>query len=205
MGAMRVLTICGSWQRGSANLALLDVVTARLHATGASVDSFDAVRDVRAFDAADADDPGAVVAGLRAQIEQADAVVIAAPEYAGALSGSMKNALDWMVGSGSLHDRTVGIASAGTTGGWFARRDIAQTLAWQGALVVAHLGIAAPRTKSDQRGMLTDPATITDIEAFTDALVAWSARSRQERILRAREVAAEFELDPRRVAGGVDE
>ncbi|MFM2076735.1 MAG: hypothetical protein RJA49_625, partial [Actinomycetota bacterium] len=91
------------------------------------------------------------------------------------------------------------------TGGWFARRDIAQTLAWQGALVVAHLGIAAPRTKSDQRGMLTDPATITDIEAFTDALVAWSARSRQERILRAREVAAEFELDPRRVAGGVDE
>jgi NAD(P)H-dependent FMN reductase len=205
MGAVRVLTISGSWQRGSANRALLDVVAARLRSGGATVDSFDSVREVGAFDAADVDEPGAVVAGLRAQIELADAVVIAAPEYAGALSGSMKNTLDWMVGAGSLFDRTVGMACAGTTGGWFARRDIAQTLAWHGALVVAHLGIAAPRTKCDPNGVFTDPATIAEIEAFADDVVTWSARSRQDRIVRAREVAVTFALDPHRVAGGVDE
>ncbi len=205
MDGMRVLTICGSWQRGSANRSVLEVATTRLQANGVTVDSFDLVRSIPAFDPADVDEPGAVVAGLRTQIELADAVVIAAPEYAGALAGSMKNALDWMVGSGSLFDRTVGVASAGTTGGWFTRRDVAQTLAWQGALVVAHLGVSAPRTKSDANGMFTDLTTIREIEAFATDVVVWAGRSRRERIVRAREVAAVFALDPQRIAGGVDE
>jgi chromate reductase, NAD(P)H dehydrogenase (quinone) len=37
------------------------------------------------------------VAALRAQVASADAVLIASPEYAHGIAGSMKNALDWLV------------------------------------------------------------------------------------------------------------
>ena len=59
----------------------------------------------------------------------------------------MKNAFDWLVGSGELYRKPVALLSAGTTGGFHARRMMAQTLTWQGAYVVAELGISSARTK----------------------------------------------------------
>jgi NAD(P)H-dependent FMN reductase len=199
---MRVLTICGSWQTTSSNAAIVRRVAERSLAIGASVAAFDQLREVPPFDPVLVDEPGEAVSTLRQGVAAADAVVIAAPEYAGAVAGVVKNALDWLVGAGSMSDRTVGIACAGTTGGWFARRDLAQTLAWHGALVVAHLGIAAPRTKSDADGHFTDPATLDAIDRFGDELLHLSALSRDEKIVAARAIAVEFRLDPMRIAGG---
>jgi NADPH-dependent FMN reductase len=51
-----------------------------------------------------------------------EAVLIAAPEYAGALAGTVKNALDWIVGSGELYAKPVAVMSAGATGRPFARQ-----------------------------------------------------------------------------------
>jgi NAD(P)H-dependent FMN reductase len=48
------------------------------------------------------DDPGPVVTAWRKRIGRSEAVLIAAQEYAGALAGTIKNALDWIVGSGEL-------------------------------------------------------------------------------------------------------
>jgi NAD(P)H-dependent FMN reductase len=199
-----VLTIGGSPRPDSANRALIETASRRAHAAAAVVETFDDLYDIGPFDP-DLDQPGAAVERLRARVAAADAVMIAAPEYAGALAGVVKNALDWLVGSGEMWDRTVAVASAGTTGGWFARRDLAQTLAWQGALVVAHFGISSPMTKRDAGGQWTDAATIGQIELFTDDLLAASQLPRSERIRLARAVAIEFGLDPLRVAGGADE
>jgi chromate reductase len=201
---VRLLILCGSWQPGSANRSLSDLVARRTVAAAHEVDRFEALPDIAAFDPVRVDEPPPPVAALRRKFDLADLVMIAAPEYAGALAGVVKNALDWMVGSGSLWDKSVGIASAGTTGGAFARRDLAQTLGWQGALVLAHIGIAAPRTKSDAEGNLTDAATITDLEHFTDELLVAATEPRSARIGRARLIAQEFGLDPLRVAGGAD-
>jgi NAD(P)H-dependent FMN reductase len=48
--------------------------------------------------------------------------------------------------------KPVAVVSAGTAGGPFARQMLIQTLTWQGAHVVAQIGIAAPRTKVQRGG-----------------------------------------------------
>jgi chromate reductase, NAD(P)H dehydrogenase (quinone) len=37
-----------------------------------------------------------------AAVAHADAVLVSTPEYAGGMPGALKNALDWLVGSGEL-------------------------------------------------------------------------------------------------------
>ena len=106
------------------------------------------------------------------------------------LGGAMKNALDWVVGSGELYEKPVGIISAGTTGGPFARQVLARTLLWQGARLVAQLGISAPRTKSDASGEITDPATVAAIEALAHDIAAAMAASPADRDAASIRVAA---------------
>ena len=98
-----------------------------------------------------------MLADWRRRLAAADAVVVAVPEYAGAVAGAVKNAFDWTVGGADVYRRPMAVISAGTSGGPFARQMMVQTLTWQGAHVVDELGIAAPRTKSDADGRITDP------------------------------------------------
>lgn len=151
-----------------------------LIAAGATVDAFDGLAELPMF-GPEAQPTEAVRRWLTA-IDEADAVAIAAPEYAGALAGGIKNALDWVVGSGELYRRPVGVITAGTTGGDEARRMLVQTLTWQGAHVVAAVGIAAPKTKVDDAGHFTDPATLADLEGLAATLTAAPAQSAAERL-----------------------
>lgn len=166
-----VLTICGSLGTSSSNRAALDVIERWMAAGSVDIVRDESLADIPPFRPEQVDAPVAVVAEFRRRISAADAVVIAAPEYAGSLGGTVKNALDWVVGSGELYQKPVGILSAGTTGGPFARQVLAQTLLWQGAHVVAQLGIAAPKTKTDAAGSYTDVATVTALEAFAAAVI----------------------------------
>jgi NAD(P)H-dependent FMN reductase len=96
--------ISGSTRAASTNTAALrtavaiapDEVTAVL---------YDGLRELPAFVP---DDPGTpAVAALREAIAGADAVLFCTPEYAGTLPGSLKNLIDWTVGSGELYEKTV--------------------------------------------------------------------------------------------------
>jgi NAD(P)H-dependent FMN reductase len=196
---VRLLTVCGSLQRRSANRALLDALTSHARAAGAVVDGFAALADVPAFDPDREDDAIPAVDEWRRSVAGADAVVIAAPEYAGALAGAVKNALDWLVGGGQLYRKPVAVLSAGSTGGSNARRMLAQTLTWQGALVVADLGVAAPRTKSDDAGRLTDPATLDALDAVVEAVVAAPAMAPADVVALARRVVGALGVDADRV------
>jgi len=182
----RVLLVCGSLQRSSANRAALDVAGAALSASGVEVTAFDGLGSIPALNPDRGDDPGEAVRGLRAQIAAADGVMIAAPEYAGAIAGVVKNALDWIVGSGDLYGKPVALISAGTSGGVFARRDLVRTLSWQGAHVVASLGIegASTRSVSDADGSrrFTDPKVLDEIGALASSLVASVAQRPSERM-----------------------
>jgi chromate reductase len=167
----RLLTVCGSLQRRSANRAILRLARAHAEAAGAIVEDFDRLAELPAFDPDRGDEAIESVQQWRRQVASADAVLVAAPEYAGAIAGAVKNAFDWLVGSGELYRKPVALLSVGTSGGRHARRMMAQTLTWQGAYVVADLGVASPRTKLDERGGLHDMATAAALRSLVRALV----------------------------------
>jgi NAD(P)H-dependent FMN reductase len=168
---VRLLTVCGSLQARSANRAALDVAAEAAIQAGATVVDFDGLALLPAFDAARSDEPPAAVAAWRRAIEDADGLVVAVPEYAGGMAGATKNALDWLVTSASLYRRPIAVISAGTSGGTHALAQSARTMTWQGAYVVGVLGIAAPITKSDEEGRLTDEATLGSLRALVDDLL----------------------------------
>ena len=141
---MKLLGISGSLQARSSNTALLDVARA-VGAPEVEVVTFDRLADVPAFDP-DTDPSPDVVEAFRALLAPVDGLLIATPEYAHGLPGSLKNLLDWMVGTGDLYGKRVAIVSAAPAieRGKHARADLERTLRAQGAVVVASQTIAVP-------------------------------------------------------------
>jgi chromate reductase, NAD(P)H dehydrogenase (quinone) len=159
---MRLLAVSGSLQERSSNQALLRV-------------AFDFVPPgttlVRAPDLAsipalnpDLESDGRVapasVREFRAAVGGADGVLIATPEYGHSMPGFLKNALDWLVGSGELSRMPVAIISASTTptGGIRAQMALTQTLLAQAAVVVATLTVPGVKAKVDNGGEIIDAA-----------------------------------------------
>jgi NAD(P)H-dependent FMN reductase len=197
---LRLLTLCGSLQGRSANRSALEAAADVAVADGVTVDDFDRLADIPPFDPDRAAESIEVVAEWRARVAGADGVLVAAPEYAGAVAGTVKNAFDWLVGSGELYRKPVAVFSVGTSGGQHARRMLTQTLTWQGAYVVAELGIASPRTKSDERGRLTDEATLAAIASSTSVLLGAPLMPAPELVALATTVVGSLGIDVAHVA-----
>ena len=140
---VRILGVSGSLQSGSTNAALLDVARARVPAD-MEVVVFNALARIAPF--SPEVEPPAAVERLRALVGLSDGVLFATPEYAHGLPGVLKNALDWLVGSGELYRKRVVITSAAPSAerGWHARADLARTLRAQGAVVLSSTTIAVP-------------------------------------------------------------
>lgn len=109
---MRILTICGSLQRKSGNLALLAVAQANAPA-GVEVAACDLLRSLPHFDP-DLESEGEpkAVRAWRAALSASDALLIASPEYGYSLPGALKNGIDWAIGSGELERKVVAITCA---------------------------------------------------------------------------------------------
>ena len=195
--------MCGSLQERSANRAAIAVASSVAGAWGATVDDFDSLADIPAFNADRDDEHIAVVEDWRRRVDTAAVVLVAAPEYAGGVAGAVKNAFDWLVGSGNMYRKPVGVISAGTSGGQHARRMMTQTLTWQGAYVVAELGITAPRTKSDDEGRFTDAPTLAAISSLTELLLGAAAMPATDLVDLARRLVGSLGIDAAHVTPGV--
>ena len=109
---MKILGVCGSLQRQSGNLALLEVAAGSAP-PGVEVVLFDGLRDLPHFNP-DLDASGAPesVTRWRRALAESDAVLIASPEYGFSLPGALKNGIDWVIGSGELEGKVVAITAA---------------------------------------------------------------------------------------------
>jgi NAD(P)H-dependent FMN reductase len=164
-------------------------------AAGATVDDFDRLADVPPFDADRVAEAIEVIDDWRRRVDAADVVLVAAPEYAGAVAGAVKNAFDWLVGSGELYRKPVAVLSAGTSGGFHARRMMTQTLTWQGAYVVFELGIASPHTKFDDEGRLVDESTAAELGSLTRVVLAAPSMTPVDLVERATTVVRSLDID----------
>jgi NAD(P)H-dependent FMN reductase len=108
----RILLVSGSTRGGSTNTALLRTAQAAAPA-GIEAVLYAGMTDLPHFNPdADADPLPAAVAGLRAEIAAAAAVLFCTPEYAGALPGTFKNLLDWTVGGFEMYQKPVAWVNA---------------------------------------------------------------------------------------------
>ena len=174
---VRILAVSGSLQAQSSNRALLRTAQ-RVAPAGVEVLDALSAGEIPPFNPdVERDGPApAPVVTWRAEVAAADGgVLIASPEYAHSLPGSLKNALDWLVGSGELYGRKVAVLCGSPRSGCGARGRTAleQTLRAQGAEVVvsATVVIVAGDKGAEEIG---DPHAV---EVVVGALRALSGRS----------------------------
>jgi chromate reductase len=168
---MQILAVSGSLQTASSNTRFLR--EAQVGAPpGIEVTIFGDVDAVPPFNPdLDVDPAPVAVADLRARIAAADAVLIASPEYAHGMPGALKNALDWIVGSGELYGKPVVIVcvSPRSDGGANVREDLARTLGAQGSDVVASMTVEVVRSRSeDDNGRRVADAVASIFELLAD-------------------------------------
>lgn len=169
---MEILALSGSLQERSANAALLRA------AGGVAPEGMTLVRQPPldrippCNPELDGEVAPAAVQGLRAALAATDGVLIASPEYGHSMPGTLKNALDWLVGTGELAGRPVALMSASSTptGGIRAQMALSQTLLAQAANVVVGLTVPGVRAKLDESGELVHVATLRRIRETLVAL-----------------------------------
>ena len=172
---MRILARSGSLRAGSYNTGLLR--TARdLVPAGVEVELYDGLDSIPAFCVEREAEPPEPVADLHRRVREADALLVATPEYNGSAPGALKNALDWASrprGRAPLVGKPAAVigASTGRFGAAWAQEQLRRALILSGAMVVeAELAVA----RADEKfaaGELVDPETRAKLRDVVAALV----------------------------------
>ena len=113
---LNVLALCGSLRKASINAALLRAA-ARLARPDVDVEIADWLGRLPLFnpdleDVIDEVEVPRAVHALRLAVAAADALLIASPEYAHGVSGTIKNALDWLVSFEPFIHKPVAVLNA---------------------------------------------------------------------------------------------
>jgi chromate reductase len=137
---MKVLGLSGSLRADSHNSRLLRVA-ADLLPPGAELIVFDGLKAIPPYDQDDEAAGHQAVDALRAAMLEADAVLVATPEYNHSLPGHLKNALDWVsrpLTESPLRGKPTAVvgASTGLFGAVWAQAEARKVLAALGARVI---------------------------------------------------------------------
>ena len=181
----RVYTIvgfAGSLRRGSYNRALLraavELAPAELHIETHELDALPLYNgDVEAAGVPQS------VEELRAAIRQADALLIATPEYNHGVPGVLKNAIDWLSrpprGS-ALNGKVAAVmgASPGMTGTARSQSQLRQAFVFTNtyALLQPEVLVARAHEKFDADGRLVDQATRDFLATFLQRFAEFIGR-----------------------------
>jgi chromate reductase, NAD(P)H dehydrogenase (quinone) len=180
---MRVLGISGSLRRDSLNSALLRTAAERLP-TGAELVVFERLGEIPPYDGdveRDIEEGGPApraIEELRQAMREADAVLIATPEYSHSIPGVLKNALDWAsrpAGQSALNGTpaTVIGASTGMFGAVWAQAETRKVLAAMGGRVLeAELPVARAAELRDADQLKLEPNQSEQLEEILAELVA---------------------------------
>lgn len=175
---MKVLGISGSLRHDSYNHALLRAAAERLPA-GAELIEFERLREIPPYDSdlEELETPAAVAA-LRQAMREADAVLVATPEYNHSIPGVLKNALDWAsrpAGQSALTGKPAAVigASTGMFGAVWAQAETRKVLSALGARVVeAELPVARAAELYKEGNLELSPEQSQQLEELLAELAA---------------------------------
>lgn len=168
----KVLPVSGSTRSNSSNHLLIRTIA------GLTADRLEwlpvpSIADLPHFNPdLDIDPAPPAVAAFRNALHQADGILICTPEYAHGVPGSLKNAIDWTVGTADFsHKPTVLITAS--TDGRYGHTALLETLRVIEAGSIDQLQLQIPfiRTKIDAAGRITDPATLQAVQQLMDAFI----------------------------------
>jgi chromate reductase, NAD(P)H dehydrogenase (quinone) len=168
----QIFAVSGSLRSGSSNHAILNFLK-KMAPNDMAFTIYDRLPDIPPFDPGnDHDRPHEAVAELRNLITNADAVIICTPEYAYGIPGQLKNALDWMVSSGSFTGKLTALITA-STGGENAHEALKKVL---GAIDAnrpeeATVLISFIRSKMDGQGNITDEQTVDNLKVVLSTVI----------------------------------
>ena len=182
----RILALAGSLRQGSYNRGLLRAAE-ELSPEWVEVQFFD-IGTLPFFneDMEAAGDPEPV-RRFKEAIRNANAVLIATPEYNGAVPGVLANAIDWASRPSSqsaLRNKPVAVMGAvlGRSGSLNAQVALRGVLSRVGAIVVPDPQVLVPRASRlfDEQVNLLDEDTREEIRQLVEAMARWCQRVQPE-------------------------
>jgi chromate reductase, NAD(P)H dehydrogenase (quinone) len=179
---LRVLGFAGSLRARSYNSALLRSAQ-ELAPAGMVIEIYESI-ELPLFNAdIEAQGDPAPVAAFKMAIREADAIMVATPEYNYGVPGVLKNAIDWASrppGQGPLDGKLAAIvgASPGMVGTARAQQQLRQTFAFTNTLAMLQPEVLVSRAheKFDRSGRLVDEGTRTFLRQYLETFHGWATR-----------------------------
>jgi chromate reductase len=175
----KILGIAGSLRKNSYNKALLRTA-ADLMPENTAFETFD-LEGIPPFNQDHEEQPPQKVKEFKAKIREADALLIATPEYNYSMPGVLKNAIDWASRSpndNSFDGKPVAImgASTGMIGTARAQYHLRQCLVFLNMFPInrPEVMISHAAEKTDQNGTIKDEKTKQLIAQLIKNLIAWT-------------------------------
>jgi chromate reductase, NAD(P)H dehydrogenase (quinone) len=185
MEKLRILGFAGSLRVGSYNRALLRAATDLLP-DGTTLEIFD-LNGIPPFNQDLEMNMPAKVKEFKSKIREADAILIATPEYNYSVPGVLKNAIDSAsrpYGDNPFNDKPVAIisASVGMLGGARAQYHLRQTFIFLNMYPIntPEVIVTFAQNKFDANGKLTDEDTRRFLKQLLENLANWTKRLRQQ-------------------------
>lgn len=180
-GVVRILGIPGSLRKASFNRAALRAAQ-ELVPPDAALDIID-LDGIPPFNEDVELTPPARVVELKTRIREADAILIATPEYNYSVPGVLKNAIDWAsrpYGDSAWDGKPVAImgASVGSTGTARAQYHLRQSFVFLNMhpLNRPEVMISNAAQRFDVNARLVDPTSRKLVEQLLAELVTWTRR-----------------------------
>jgi chromate reductase, NAD(P)H dehydrogenase (quinone) len=181
MNGVRILGIPGSLRKASFNRAALRAAQ-ELVPPDATLEIL-GLEGIPPFSEDDEGTPPASVVGLKARIREADAILIATPEYNYSVPGVLKNAIDWAsrpYGDSAWDGKPVAImgASIGATGTARAQYHLRQMFVFLNMYPLnrPEVMISNAAQRFDGSARLVDSALRERVARLLAELVEWTRR-----------------------------
>ncbi len=168
---IQILAISGSLRASSSNARLLQAA-ALLAPKEVKINLYQNLGELPHFNPGLDDFNISAVLDFRNQLKNSHAVIISSPEYAHGVPGTLKNALDWIVGSGELVEKPIALfnTSARST---FAQASLKETISVMLGRIVEEASITLPFIDKnlDANEIAANPEIARLLKGAIDALL----------------------------------